>query len=135
MEQAVKFVDAHMGLVGSKLPGAYPEAPQRSRQSANGSRSALGHGTPSALEYKAKMKGVALAFNVHEPAAAPQGSNYKFRINQKLTADEVKMRVYESKQKKIAEKQVKEAEEKAKYQRDRESLRKMHEKLRKEKLN
>jgi len=70
-----------MGLIGIKLPGTYLPDDHRSRQSGNGSKSAMGIASPPILEYKAKMKGVSLAFNVHEPVKAQEGSNYKFRIN------------------------------------------------------
>ena len=76
MELAVKFLDTHLGVVANKQAQATRDAP--SRQSGNGS--ALGK-SPNLLNYKAKMKGVALAFNVHEPAGETLGANYKFKLN------------------------------------------------------
>jgi len=45
-----------------------------------------------------------LAFNTKEPMKQVEASNYKFRLNSKLTAEEIKMKVAESKQKRVLEK-------------------------------
>lgn len=61
------------------------------------------------------MKGVALAFNVHEPPSDKFGENYKFKQPAKVSLDEMRARVQESKQKKVVERQQKEQADKQKY--------------------
>lgn len=85
------------------------------------------------LTYKTKIKGFHLAFNTVQKKVEGH-SNYKFRMDPKLTADEIKLKVAQSKQKRILDKEVKEMDDKMKYQRDREELRKMHERMRQKKL-
>lgn len=86
------------------------------------------------LTYKSKIKGFHLAFNIVQPKLQEGNSNYKFRMDPKFTADELKLKVAQSKQKRILDKEVKEMDEKLKYQRDREELRKMHERMRLKKM-
>ena len=89
--------------------------------------------TANDLSYKQKIKGFHLAFNIQQKKS-DVASTYKFRLDPKLTTEQIKLKVAQSKQKRILDKEVKEMDEKMKYQRDREELRKMHERLRLKKL-
>ena len=89
--------------------------------------------TANDLSYKQKIKGFHLAFNIVQKKV-DAASTYKFRLDPKLTTEQIKLKVAQSKQKRILDKEVKEMDEKMKYQRDREELRKMHERLRLKKL-
>lgn len=83
------------------------------------------------LQYRNKIKGFHLAFNVHEPVKKAIASTYKYKGDTTLSSEQVKQQVALGKQKKELEKKLQKAEELKKYQRDREQLRKMHEEMRK----
>ena len=85
------------------------------------------------LQYRHKIKGFHLAFNVHEPVKKAVASTYKFRQDAKLSSDQVKLVVKNLGQKRELEKKQQKADELKKYQRDREQLRIMHEQMRKQK--
>ena len=67
------------------------------------------------LQYRNKIKGFHLAFNVHEPVKKGIASTYKYKADANLSSEQVKQQVQISKQKRELEKKLQKAEELKKY--------------------
>lgn len=80
-------------------------------------------------QYRKKIKGFHLAFNVKEKVEAQ--SSYKYQPEG--TAEEIRLKMIQLRNRRIYQKEVRDKEEKEKYEKDRLQLRRMHEQSRKEK--